>query len=61
MADEDSHAIGNASQWRLTWEKFRDHRLAFWSGVVIILIYLTESCVSEVRSSTASSRRRLPC
>nr|WP_319518608.1 ABC transporter permease [uncultured Martelella sp.] len=40
IGEEGGHAIGSASQWRLTWEKFRDHRLAFWSGVLIILIYL---------------------
>lgn len=31
---------GGESQWRLTWLKFRDHKLAFWSGIVIVLIYL---------------------
>ena len=32
--------IGSSSQWRLIWQKFRDHRLAYWSGVFILLVYL---------------------
>ena len=29
-----------SGQWRLIWLRFRRHRLALWSGVVILLIYL---------------------
>nr|WP_272490892.1 ABC transporter permease [Mesobacterium pallidum] len=28
------------SQWRLIWLKFTDHKLALWSGVFILLVYL---------------------
>ncbi|NLD74378.1 MAG: ABC transporter permease [Chloroflexi bacterium] len=28
-----------ASQWQLIWWKFRDHRLALYSGVLLILLY----------------------
>lgn len=29
-----------ASQWRLVWWRFKRHRLAVWSGVVVLLIYV---------------------
>ena len=29
-----------ASQWQIMWWKFRRHKLALWSGVVLILFYL---------------------
>ncbi|MEZ2131002.1 ABC transporter permease [Sinorhizobium sp. CB9] len=29
-----------ASQRQLIWLKFREHRIAYWSGIVILLIYL---------------------
>jgi peptide/nickel transport system permease protein len=33
-------AIGLASQRQLIWLKFKEHKLAYWSGIVILLIYL---------------------
>ncbi|WP_371074500.1 MULTISPECIES: ABC transporter permease [unclassified Sinorhizobium] len=33
-------SIGMASQRQLIWLKFREHRIAYWSGIVILLIYL---------------------
>jgi peptide/nickel transport system permease protein len=32
-------AVGLSSQSRLVWLKFRGHKLAFWSGVLLLLIY----------------------
>jgi len=29
-----------ASQWRIIWWRFRRHRLAVWSGVILLLFYL---------------------
>ncbi|WP_417769831.1 ABC transporter permease [Stappia sp.] len=29
-----------ASQWQIMWWKFRRHRIAVWSGVILILFYL---------------------
>lgn len=29
-----------ASQWRIIWWRFRRHKLAVWSGVILILFYL---------------------
>ena len=34
------HDSALASSWRLTWRRFRKHRLALASGVVVILLYL---------------------
>lgn len=31
--------VGNASQWRLVWRKFRRHRLAMIFGCVVLVIY----------------------
>jgi peptide/nickel transport system permease protein len=36
----DAAAFGLASQRQLIWLKFREHKLAYWSGIVLILIYL---------------------
>ena len=38
VAAEDKVAV--ASQLQLTWWRFRRHRLAVWSGVVVALFYL---------------------
>ncbi|MEO1090472.1 MAG: ABC transporter permease [Pseudomonadota bacterium] len=38
--DQRTAASATASQWRLMWWKFRRHRLAMVSGVVVIVIYL---------------------
>ena len=32
--------VYTASQWKLMWWKFRKHRLAKWSGIVIVTLYL---------------------
>ncbi|WP_261332403.1 ABC transporter permease [Rhizobium leguminosarum] len=32
--------MGLASQRQLIWLKFKEHRLAYWSGIVILLIYM---------------------
>ncbi|MGP1394189.1 MAG: ABC transporter permease [Inquilinaceae bacterium] len=33
--------VGVASQWQLMWWRFRRHRLAVASGIIVLLIYLT--------------------
>ncbi|MHC5654214.1 ABC transporter permease [Stappia sp. ICDLI1TA098] len=45
-----------ASQWKIMWWKFRRHRLAVWSGAILILFYL---CVpfAEVIAPYAPSER----
>ncbi|MGI0116483.1 ABC transporter permease [Zooshikella sp. RANM57] len=30
-----------ASQWQLIWWKFKQHKLAYWSGVFIVLLYVS--------------------
>ena len=37
---EEAAAIGLLSQRRLVWMKFREHRLAFWSAIIVLAIYL---------------------
>ncbi len=39
--DAESLRIEVASQWKLMWWKFRKHRLAMASSVIVILLYLT--------------------
>lgn len=38
---ETEEAIYTASQWKLMWRRFRKHKLAVVSGVIILLLYLT--------------------
>ncbi len=40
IAEPTAASIGLASQRQLVWMKFKEHKLAYWSGVFIILIYL---------------------
>jgi peptide/nickel transport system permease protein len=35
-----ARALAGASQWRLTWRRFRRHRLALICGVIILLFYV---------------------
>ena len=37
--DVEAAEIYTASQWKLMWWKFRKHRLAKWSGIVILTLY----------------------
>lgn len=39
-SDADSLGSEVASQWKLTWWKFRKHRLAMISAVIVLLLYL---------------------
>jgi peptide/nickel transport system permease protein len=38
--DEDSLKVEVASQWQLMWWKFRKHKLAVISGIVVLLLYV---------------------
>lgn len=40
IAEVSAARIGLASQRELVWLKFKEHKLAYWSGVLILLIYL---------------------
>jgi peptide/nickel transport system permease protein len=40
-AEKSGEAAGSVSQWRLMWLRFRRHRLAVWSGVFLIAVYLS--------------------
>ncbi|WP_323768747.1 ABC transporter permease [Marinovum sp.] len=43
-----------AGQWRLIWMRFRRHRLAYWSGVVVALVYLVAIFASFLAPTTAN-------
>ena len=38
--DENGEVLYTASQWQLMKRKFRQHRLAVWSGMVVLALYL---------------------
>jgi peptide/nickel transport system permease protein len=40
IAAAKQDALAGASEWRLIWWRFRRHRLAFASGIVVLAIYL---------------------
>lgn len=45
-----------ASQWRLMWWKFLDHRLAFYSLIVLIVLYLA-AALCEIAAPNAPDKR----
>ncbi|NMM45176.1 ABC transporter permease [Rhodospirillaceae bacterium KN72] len=45
-----------SSQWRLMWLKFRRHKLAVWSGLYLVLVYLSV-VVSEILAPYAFTAR----
>jgi peptide/nickel transport system permease protein len=40
IADAAPTRVAVAGQWKLMWWKFRKHRLALWSGVLVLTIYV---------------------
>jgi peptide/nickel transport system permease protein len=40
IAEAEHADIGMLSQRQLVWFKFKEHKLGYWSGVLIVLIYL---------------------
>ena len=48
-----------ASQWQMMWWKFRRHKLALWSGVILLALYaltLVVEVVAPYAPSTRSAR-----
>ncbi|WP_102867482.1 ABC transporter permease [Pseudovibrio exalbescens] len=45
-----------ASQWKIMWWKFRRHKLAVWSGVVLILFYLCVPFAEIIAPYTPNER-----
>ncbi len=45
-----------ASQWRIMWWKFRRHKIALWSGVILILFYLNVPFAEIIAPYTANER-----
>lgn len=45
-----------ASQWSIIWMRFRRHRVAVWSGVILILFYLCVPFAGVIAPYTPSDR-----
>lgn len=45
-----------ASQWRIMWWKFRRHKVALWSGIILILFYLNVPFAELIAPYTANER-----
>ena len=45
-----------ASQWTLMWWRFKRHRVALWSGVLLLLIYLTVPFAEAIAPYTPNAR-----
>jgi peptide/nickel transport system permease protein len=46
--------IEASGQWRLIWRRFRRHKVAYWSGVVVVLIYLIALFADFLAPTTAN-------
>ncbi|MBX3015231.1 MAG: ABC transporter permease [Caldilineaceae bacterium] len=57
-ADEQILQSEVASQWKLMWWKFRQHRLAMASGVVVLLFYLIALFCEFVAPTTATAYKQ---
>lgn len=55
--DEQSNSLQSevASQWTLMWWKFRQHKLAMFSGIVVILFYLVALFCEFVAPTTSTA------
>lgn len=49
----DAAALGLASQRQLIWMKFKEHKLAYWSGIVIGLVYLVAIFAEPIATRSA--------
>lgn len=58
--EEDERALQSevASQWKLMWWKFRQHKLAMFSGGVVILFYLIALFCEFVAPTTANAYKQ---
>ncbi|MEO1197974.1 MAG: ABC transporter permease [Pseudomonadota bacterium] len=52
----DEARFYEASQWQIMWWKFRRHKLAMWSGVILIIMYLAVPFAEQIAPYTASQR-----
>ncbi|WP_289033291.1 ABC transporter permease [uncultured Roseibium sp.] len=48
-----------ASQWQIMWWKFKRHKVAVWSGVVLILFYLCVPFAEQIAPYTPNTRDSL--
>lgn len=52
----EQEAYYQASQWKIMWWKFRRHKVAVWSGVILILFYLCVPFAELIAPYTANER-----
>ncbi len=45
-----------ASQWQIMWWKFKRHKVAMWSGIVLILFYLCVPFAEQIAPYTPNAR-----
>ncbi|MCR9121730.1 MAG: ABC transporter permease [Phyllobacteriaceae bacterium] len=50
----EKKSVAVSGQWRLIWLRFRRHKLAFWSGVIVIAIYLVAAFSDFLAPTTAN-------
>ncbi|MBO6757664.1 MAG: ABC transporter permease [Roseibium sp.] len=53
---EEQELFYQASQWQIMWWKFKRHKVAVWSGVVLILFYLCVPFAEVIAPYTANTR-----
>ncbi|GGE94492.1 peptide ABC transporter permease [Stappia taiwanensis] len=52
----EQEAYYQASQWKIMWWKFRRHKVAVWSGVILMLFYLCVPFAELIAPYTANER-----
>lgn len=50
----EKKSVAVSGQWRLIWLRFRRHKLAYWSGVIVIAIYLVAAFSDFLAPTTAN-------
>ncbi len=48
-----------ASQWRIMWWKFKRHKVAVWSGVILLLFYMCVPFAEQIAPYRANERSNL--
>ncbi|MCA1297523.1 ABC transporter permease [Stappia indica] len=52
----EQEAYYQASQWKIMWWKFRRHKVAVWSGVILLLFYLCVPFAELIAPYSANER-----
>ena len=54
VAATEKKSVAVSGQWRLIWLRFRRHKLAYWSGIVVIAIYFVAVFSDFLAPTTAN-------